>query len=71
MRASHRSGRVGRIGQPRQGKVVSIVDEEGACLLTQLGAKLKFTPVRQDAPEAEVVKEESSDDDKVACALPV
>lgn len=50
-----RSGRVGRIGQKLKGRVLSILDEEGAAMLKELGDVLQFTPTEMDAPQAEVI----------------
>mmetsp|Transcript_16318 Transcript_16318/g.54648 ORF Transcript_16318/g.54648 Transcript_16318/m.54648 type:complete len:210 (+) Transcript_16318:129-758(+) len=61
----HRAGRVGRIGQDASGTVTSILGQQEARLLQQLGDELKFEPEKLELGEATQMTEESSESDKV------
>lgn len=61
----HRAGRVGRIGQQDMGKVISVLQEEEAERLGQLGEQLAFAPEAMPVPAQDQITDQSDTDDKV------
>ena len=56
----HRAGRVGRIGQDRQGEVLSILSETELPQLVELGDQLRFTPQPRSVAPAKQLAADST-----------